>query len=90
MTQDLLKEFAFSVIEEYKKKCAEEPVAMADPEEVVYGIRGIMGLFNVSVNTAQRYKDTFLRDAVTQRGKKIITNVALAKKLFNENKPQLI
>ena len=90
MTPALLKEYAFSVIDEYEKRKAEETAHEAEnPNEVVYGIRGIMGLFNVSVNTAQRYKSTFLKGAVSQRGRKIITNVALARKLFNENKPKL-
>lgn len=91
MTPELLKEFAFSVIEEYKKQNNEEQSTPGtDPNEVVYGLRGIMGLFNVSITTAQRYKMTFLKEAITQRGRKIITNVTLARKLFNEHKPQTI
>lgn len=84
MTPDQLKEFAFSVIDEYENRKSDINKDETNPNEVVYGIRGIMGLFNVSINTAQRYKATFLKEAVSQRGRKIITNVALAKKLFNE------
>lgn len=88
MTPELLKEYAFSVIEEYEKRRAEGQSQEADnPNDVVYGIRGIMSLFNVSITTAQRYKETFLKEAVSQRGRKIITNVPLARRLFKEHKP---
>lgn len=88
MTPELLKEYAFSVIEEYKKKKLEEqPQETDDSNEVVYGMRGIRDLFNISHKTAWIYKNTFLKPAITQRGRKIITNVAMARKLFNENKP---
>lgn len=89
ITPELLKEYAFLAIEEYEKRKSEEMSLVEDPNEVVYGIRGIRELFNVSHKTACQYKSTFLKDAVTQRGRKIIINVALAKKLFNENKPKL-
>ena len=87
MTPELLKEYAFSVIEEYEKRKSEEHPQEADnSNEVVYGMRGIRDLFNISHKTAWIYKNTFLKPAITQRGRKIITNVALARKLFNDNK----
>lgn len=90
MTPELLKEYAFSVIEEYEKRRLDEQTQESyDPNEVVYGMRGIRDLFNISNKTAWIYKNTFLKPAITQRGRKIITNVALAKKLFNESKPNL-
>lgn len=49
----------------------------------VYGLRGIRQLFNVSHATAQRYKDTIIHDAVSQQGRKIITDAAKAMELFN-------
>jgi hypothetical protein len=55
-----------------------------EPEKVfVYGLRGIRKLFNVSHATAQRYKDTIIRDAVLQQGRKIITDANMALELFN-------
>ena len=52
----------------------------------VYGIGGIAELFGVSTVTAGRYKKTFLGDAVTQRGKIIITDTEKAMAKFNEKK----
>lgn len=48
----------------------------------VYGIEGIMKLFGVCRSTAQTYKATFLKDAVEQRGRKIVTNADKAMILF--------
>lgn len=52
---------------------------------LVYGIRGIERLFNVSHRTAQTYKDTFLKPAVSQNGRKIVVDRDLALKLFAEH-----
>ena len=94
MTPELLKEYAFSVIEEYEKRRTEqEPQTETyDPNEVKYGIRGIREIFNVSHKQACLYKKTFLMPggATVQRGRKIITNVVRAKQLFAEHKPQAI
>lgn len=44
-------------------------------------------LFGVSHVTAQRYKDGFLKDAVSQQGRVIITDADKAMELFhNHNK----
>lgn len=53
------------------------------PRRYVYGLRGIRDLFNVSHTTAQRYKNTFLAPAITQRGKKIVVDADRAMELFN-------
>jgi len=50
----------------------------------VYGLNGIKKLFNVSHATAQRYKDTIIKDAVRQNGRKIVVDVEKAMILFNE------
>ncbi|RGU34490.1 DUF3853 family protein, partial [Alistipes indistinctus] len=42
-------------------------------------------LFGVSHATAQRYKDTFLKPAVRQNGRKIVVDVAKALELFDEH-----
>ena len=57
---------------------------ISSPENLVYGIRGIEKLFNVSHKTAQQYKDTFLKSAVMQNGRKIVVDADLAMKLFKE------
>lgn len=49
---------------------------------LVYGLKGIMDLFGVKRNTAQNYKNTWLKPAVHQVGKKIIVNVSEALDLF--------
>ena len=54
--------------------------------QYVYGIRGIEKLFGVSHVTAQNYKNTILKDACIQRGRKIIVNVEKAIQLFNEHR----
>ena len=54
------------------------------PKNRVYGIKGIEGLFNVSHKTAQQYKDTFLKPAISQKGRKIVVDADLAMKLFKE------
>lgn len=51
----------------------------------VYGLKGIRQLFGVSHATAQRYKDTFLKPAVRQNGRKIVIDVAKALELFDEH-----
>ncbi len=48
----------------------------------VYGLRGIMQLFNVSNMTAQRYKKTIIKDAVSQHGRKIVVDANKALELF--------
>ena len=58
----------------------------AEQKRYVYGIRGIRELFGVSHVTAQRFKDTFLRDAVSQQGRIIITDVDKAMELFKKHK----
>lgn len=55
-------------------------------KKYVYGLKGIRDLFKVSHATAQKYKDTILKDAITQHGRKIITDVEKALELFNKTK----
>lgn len=62
-----------------------ETVTIQDnSKRYVYGLRGIRGLFNCSHATAQRYKDTIIKAAVSQNGRKIIVDADLALELFNE------
>jgi hypothetical protein len=55
-------------------------------KRLVYGLRGIRNLFGVSHATAQRYKDTIIRDAVSQNGRKIIVDAEYAMELFKNSK----
>ncbi len=58
----------------------------AENRRYVYGLQGIKDLFGCSHATAQRYKDTILKDAIIQNGRKILVDVELAMKLFNERR----
>ena len=50
----------------------------------VFGLAGICQIFGVGMSTAQIYKKTWLRPAITQNGRKIIIDTAEALKLFEE------
>ena len=61
-----------------------EPVRIQESEKrYIYGLRGIREEFNVSHATAQRYKDTIIKDAVLQQGRRIIVDADKAMELFN-------
>lgn len=87
MTADQLKEFAAEVV---RNTLAEGGEATGGKQNVkkrfVYGIRGISELFRVSIPTAQKYKNTFLAPAISQRGRKVVTDVDKAWELYNERK----
>ena len=52
----------------------------------VYGLSGIRGLFNVSIPTAHRLKNTVLKGAISQQGRIIVCDVEKAMQLFHENR----
>ena len=52
-------------------------------KRLVYGLHGIRNLFHVSHATAFRYKETIIKDAVSQQGRKIVVDVDKALELFN-------
>lgn len=58
-------------------------VELHDEKKYVYGILGIRKLFSVSHATACRYKETVIKDAVMQNGRKIIVDSDKALELFN-------
>lgn len=58
------------------------PEAPAPGRRYVYGLKGIMQLFNVSNVTAQRYKNGVIKDAVKQYGRKIVIDADRALELF--------
>ena len=82
MTNEQLTTFAEAIAEKVAGNGTAKPETESG-KRYVYGIRGIRELFNVSHVTAQRYKQTWLQPAVTQRGRKIITDVDKAMELFN-------
>lgn len=87
ITAGQLEEFATNIVRETIAAIQSNPVkiaAKAEPE-YRYGLRAIREMFGVCHTTAQRYKDTFLKPAIDQRGRKIRVNVALAQQLYNEN-----
>ncbi len=51
-------------------------------KRLVYGLYGIRKLFNVSHATAFRYKETIIKDAVSQQGRKIVVDADKALELF--------
>lgn len=84
MTEAQLKEFATEVARAtLAEKEAETNLPKKSGKRYVYGLRGISELFNVSIVTAQKYKNTFLAPAVSQRSRKIVTDAAKAMELFN-------
>lgn len=89
MTAGQLRELATEIAREAVAALSAQPAPRAEARrEYVYGIRGIRNLFDVSHSTAQHYKNTFLRPAVTQRGRKIAVDVEMARRLFDEHNRQ--
>jgi len=57
---------------------------------VVYGLQGIMDLFNISKSTAWRYRHGIIKDACTQNGNVIIVDTKKALTLFGVSHPEEI
>ena len=74
LTSEQLKELVSQITKELKEEVNTE-TATTKTRRYVYGLRGIANLFHVSLPTAQKYKNTFLAPAVTQRGRKIAIDV---------------
>lgn len=70
------------VLNTYSPKNENAPIFQPNEKRYVYGLRGIKELFKVCHTTAQRYKDTFLKPAVIQNGRKLIIDVDMALELF--------
>ena len=68
-------------------KVEESRVFQFEEQNSIYGLRGIRKLFNVCHTTAQRYKDTFLKPAVTQTGRKVILDKQKAIELYIKHDP---
>ena len=52
----------------------------------VYGLKGICDLFGCAHSTAQHLKNKVITEAVSQYGRKIVVDVDLALKLFQDYK----
>jgi len=53
------------------------------PHEYGFGLKCIEKHFGVSKGTAQTYKDTFLKPAIRQHGRKIKVDLTLADELYD-------
>jgi len=80
---DDLEHVIYSALE---KVLENKKIIAKEQPRYVKGLKGIRELFGVSHGTAQKYKDTILKDAVSQQGRVIITDVEKAIELFNEAK----
>jgi len=69
-----------------RQETKEETKDTAELPRYVYGIKGIRQLFNVSHDTACKYKNTIIKDAVYQQGRVIVTDTAKALDLFSKHK----
>ena len=83
LTVGQLKAVLFGPTPSGKEKAGAPPTLK--PVRYIYGIKGIEDFFHVSHKTAQEYKNTFLKPAVNQNGRKICIDADLAMQLFNEN-----
>lgn len=82
LTSEQLKELVSQITKELKEDAKTE--TSSKTRRYVYGLRGIANLFHVSLPTAQKYKNTFLAPAVTQRGRKIAIDVEKAIECYNQ------
>ena len=57
------------------------------PHTFVYGIPGIMDLFHCCRSTAQSLKATVIKEAISQKGRKIVVDVEYARALFKAKRP---
>lgn len=72
-----------------------QPAAAVEAKEgptftgrLVYGIKGIADLFDVCNKTASEWKKSWLKPAIKQEGRKIMTDVEYALKLYGQKRPQ--
>ena len=69
----------FLYLSQYSKGAFEEKIESVLDKKYVYGLAGIADLFNCSIPTANRIKQSGKIDkAITQVGRKIIVNAELA------------
>lgn len=81
MTAGQLREYLG--ISNHKAESAQESDTVP-ARRYVYGLGGIRNLFKVSQVTAIKYKNTVIREAVMQQGRKIVVDADKAMQLFKE------
>lgn len=86
LTIDEFRELLRQELSAAKIPASDAGCSSAEPKRLLYGIRGIEQFFHVSHRTAQEYKNTFLKPAVSQNGRKIVVDADLAMKLFDERR----
>lgn len=74
LTKDELK----NIIQKEIKQAQE---STPQKDEWLFGMKEIANFFGVSIPTAQNYKQTWLKPAISQRGRKIWLNTRIAKEL---------
>lgn len=80
MTETQLRQIIKEVVNESLGVDEKKPA-----KRYAYGIKGIRNIFNVSHATACRYKENIIKDAVSQVGRVIVTDVDKAIELFNKH-----
>lgn len=85
-----VEEFTDLIDDRLRAVLSQEPAPKQETlnanHRLVYGLQGIRGLFGCSHVTAQRYKDTIIKEAVRQNGRKIIVDADLALELFDKRR----
>jgi DNA invertase Pin-like site-specific DNA recombinase len=74
-------------VKEFREILRSEAPKVEEVQEknIVYGIRGIADIFNCSISTAQRIKNSGkIKKAITQVGRKIIIDVDKVLELNNK------
>lgn len=66
-----------------KERIEQEDTGIYEHGKYVMGLTGIMDLFGCSKTTAQKLKNTTIKDAVSQSGRLILVDVEKAKMLIN-------
>ncbi len=88
LTVGELEEIIFSAVQrvlETKDFGQDIKDKISTQKRYVYGIAGIASLFKVSYVTAFKMKETILKPAILQQGRKIMCDADLALDLFSRN-----
>ena len=74
------------MLDEHLAVKAESSQPTSETRRLVYGLKGIQDLLGCSHKAAQFYKDHIICEAVSQCGRKIVTDADLALKLFDQRR----
>lgn len=70
-------------LEEWFKSMGFTPVSDTKPTQYVYGILGIMNLFNCTESKARQLRNGTIKEACRKDGKTIVVDADKARNLFN-------